>query len=267
MRQNFYKIINAFKITVLLAYITLTTGVFIRFLSTGYTMLLAVSFLMFILLFFILVNFRLEESNDPAKWLISLVKWSLVIIIILFFLKASRGEDPFIKLFLTLIILIPILVILIAPDLIRGTAKSIISFIYPETGGKVPEEYSIAKSYAAEHKFKEAIEEYKKFLASNPQDVTARSAIAEIYADKLNKPEQAIEEYRRLLLENPPETLWVYSANRIADIYLTQLVNHEKAIKQIKEITEKFPGSDSASKALQRIENIESLRIHGHKKL
>ncbi|MBI3008858.1 MAG: tetratricopeptide repeat protein, partial [Candidatus Omnitrophica bacterium] len=219
MHQNFYKIINAFKITVLLAYIALTIGVFIRFLSTGYTMLFAVFLFMSILLFFILVNFHLEKFNDPAKWLISFVKWSLVIMVIWYCLKASGG-DPITKLLLTFAILIPVLAILIAPDLIRGTAKSIISFIYPETGGKVPKEYSIAKKYAAEHKFKEAIEEYKKFLASNPQDIMARSAIAEIYADKLNEPEQAIEEYRRLLLENPPETLWVYSANRIADIYI-----------------------------------------------
>ena len=102
------------------------------------------------------------------------------------------------------------------------------------------------------------LEEYKKFLASTPQDVTARFAIAEIYADRLNEPEQAIEEYRRLLLENPPETLWVYSANRIADIYLTQLGNNKKAIEQIKEIMEKFPGSDSASKAMHRIDNIKT---------
>lgn len=254
MWQNFYKIINAFKITILLAYIALTIGVFVRFFATGYTMLLAISFLMAILLFLILVNFHLEKFNDPAKWLISLVKWLLVAGAFWFYL--STGKDVAGRL-LMLFFLIPVLVILIAPDLIRGTAKSIISFIYPETGGKVPKEYSIAKKYAAEHEFKEAIEEYRKILANTPQDVMARSAIAEIYADKLNKPEQAIEEYRRLLLKNPQETLWVYSANRIADIYLTQLVNHEKAIEQIKEIIEKFPGSDSASKALQRIENIK----------
>ena len=257
MWQNFYKIINAFKITVLLAYIVLTIGVFIRFLSTGYTMLLAVFLLMAVLLFFTLVNFHLEKFNEPVRWLTSLVKWSLVIMVIWYYLKASRG-DPITKLLLTFAVLIPALVILLAPDLIRGTAKSIISFIYPETGGKVTKDYSIAKKYVAEHRFRESIEEYKKFLASNPQDVTARFAIAEIYADRLNEPEQAIEEYRRLLLENPPETLWVYSANRIADIYLTQLGNNKKAIEQIKEIMEKFPGSDSASKAMHRIDNIKT---------
>ena len=233
MWQNFYRIINAFKITVLLAYIALTIGIFIRFLATGYTILLAIGFLMAILLFFILVNFHMEKFNEPVKWLISLVKWLLVAGAFWFYF--STGKDVTGR-FLMMFLLIPVLTVLLAPDIIRGTAKSIISFIYPETGGKVTKDYSIAKKYLAEHKFRESIEEYKKFLASNPQDVMARSAIAEIYADRLNEPEQAIEEYRRLLLENPPETLWVYSANRIADIYITQLVNHEKAIEQIREI-------------------------------
>ena len=100
---------------------------------------------------------------------------------------------------MTFFFLIPLLLVLLVPDFVRGTAEGIMRLIYPENTVKVFKDYSSAKKYAVQHKFNEAIEEYRNILKEDPKDINAQFEIACIYADNLKDYQKTIEEFDKTL--------------------------------------------------------------------
>ena len=160
--------------------------------------------------------------------------------------------------FAVYIFFVIILGVLIFPPITDFVVQKFTGFLYSAVGIKIAKPYSLPKSYYAKGKYKEAIEEYRKILEEDPEEVTAQFEIADIYYFKLKNYSQAATEYREVLNKNPDDELWAFTINRLADIYCEQFGEPDWAIKELEKIIRRFPDSKRAIQAKRRIESIRS---------
>jgi len=123
---------------------------------------------------------------------------------------------------------------------------------------EVSKSYSVANVFLVKGKYAEAIEAYRRELEEDAEDITAQLKIAEIYDHKMKDFSQAIPEYEELLtMKEVEDNLWISVKNRLADIYSQQLENGAEALRQLREIVERFPETQHAYQARQRISKIK----------
>jgi tetratricopeptide (TPR) repeat protein len=123
--------------------------------------------------------------------------------------------------------------------------------------GKVKREYSKARSLAAQGRFEEAIEEYRRGREEEPNNLTLRLDIAEIYGSEMKDYPQAIQELEECLKFKPGPAQGASILNRIADIYENNLANTRGARGALQRIQDLYPGTKQALQAGDRVAAME----------
>ncbi len=126
--------------------------------------------------------------------------------------------------------------------------------------GKVKREYSKARSLAAQGRFEEAIEEYRRGLEEEPDNLTLRLDIAEIYGTEMRDYPQAIQELEECLKFQPGPVQGASILNRIADIYENNLANTMAARDALQRVQNMYPGTKQAFQAGERVAAMKESR-------
>lgn len=165
-------------------------------------------------------------------------------------LGATFISPPLVALYWVLI------AVFVAPPTAKFVSDKLVGSMFMGRAGKITREYSRAKSLAARGKFEEAIEEYRRGLENEPDNVMLRMEIAEIYSGEMKDYHRAISELKRCLDLKLGATQGASILNRIADIYETNLGDIERALAALKKIQERWPGTKLAARAQERINTI-----------
>ena len=150
-----------------------------------------------------------------------------------------------------------IIAVLVAPPLARLFSEKAIATLFGEKVARISRDYSRARSLAAQGKFEEAIEEYRREVEKDPENVMLRLEIAEIYSSEMKEYSRAVSELEECLKVNLGPTQGASVLNRMADIYDTNLGEPEAALAALRTIQEKWPGTKLAARAQERIRIIE----------
>lgn len=178
--------------------------------------------------------------------------------IVVFFVSVLPGQSflptsPIIVAFYWVVV-----AVIIAPPLADFFGEKLAGVLLHKGRMKVTKEYSVAKSLAAQGKFEEAIEEFRRGLEKEPDSLMLRMEIAEIYARDIKDYRRAIFELEECLKIRLGPTQGGSVLNRIADIYEVNLGDAETALTTLARIAEKWPGSKPADRAQKRIESIRN---------
>ena len=125
------------------------------------------------------------------------------------------------------------------------------SLFYPSDDRKIRTEHSIAKAHVKFGRFHEAIEEFRKALAENPDEIHLRWEIATVYAYNLKQYDKAVNELEAILKEKSKTTkeLWILAAIRAAEIYSKNIGDINGARKVLHRVTDRFPNSRESMRA------------------
>jgi len=145
---------------------------------------------------------------------------------------------------------------LLAPDFSGWLADKFFGLIFPKNEGKVIKEYSHIKALTAQGYYDRAIEEYKKELDNDPMNHDLMLEIAQIYHENLKNFDLAVEYYNKALALITDDNTWVFVKNRLADIYLSDLDDKDKAAVVLNDIITKLPDTKYARQAGDRIKNM-----------
>ncbi|NQU08148.1 MAG: tetratricopeptide repeat protein [Candidatus Abyssubacteria bacterium] len=126
------------------------------------------------------------------------------------------------------------------------------------SGGKVKETYSLAEKYAAEHKYKDAVEVYRRAIEKDNKNPTPRLKLADLYY-KLRSIDNSIRcmEEASQLPKGMSEAERCTVINRIADLYLHHKRDPASAVRVLRGIIEKYPAGKYAVYARERIVQIK----------
>ena len=204
----------------------------------------------------------IKKSDDPGrvtyKWVISGVVFGILV-----YMAAKIGGMGYAGAFIGPIVAAifgVVLGILWAPHLGALIAKPFTSLY--DGGEKELERrplYSIARAKQKRGKYGEAIAEVQKQLEAFPEDFEGWMFMAEIYADDLKDNAEAQRCIGEVLGHggHSPKNI-VYALNRSADWHLRFASDRQAAREALEEITRRFPGSELAHSAAQRIAHLSS---------
>jgi len=150
-----------------------------------------------------------------------------------------------------------IVALLIAPPLASVFGEKVMRFLLGESGVKVTKEFSKARSLAAQGRFEEAIEEYRRGLEREPDNLMLRLEIAEIYSSETKEFRRAITELEDCLKLKLGSTQGASILNRMADIYDTNLHDKQAAAAALERIQRTWPGTKVAYRAQERLKIME----------
>lgn len=143
--------------------------------------------------------------------------------------------------------------ILIAFPAGRAISQGFLDRLFAVNKGKVSKDYSKAKWLVTQERFQEAVEEFRKALEEEPENVSIRMEIAEILSRDLKDFGRAISEFEACLGLPVSEAQGASILNRIADIQGENLSDADAAIRTLRRISERWPASKAAERAEQRI--------------
>jgi tetratricopeptide (TPR) repeat protein len=202
----------------------------------------------------------IKKSEDPGriayKWVVS---FGIIITLITIGVKIGGVAGAFIGPIVAAAFGI-VLGILWAPH-IGALLASPITALYD--GGDVAPEirpfYSIARARQKRGNYEEAIAEVRKQLERFPEDYEGWMLLAELYGTNLKdnlSAQNCLEEILRQKGHAPRNV--VYTLNRSADWYLEHAADRDSARGSLEEIIRRFPGSEYAHTAAQRIAHLTS---------
>lgn len=183
-----------------------------------------------------------------AVWLGMVLALSITLLLVMRKFAADPGWGLF-----YVIILSSALGFLICMPLAATVAERAMKKIFGGDKGKISKDYSRARSLLVEERFEEAVEEFRRAVEEEPENVSLRLEIAEIYSRDLREYEKAIGEYEEALTLGMLDSQRVSVLNRIADIYEGKLGDMEMAKQILGRITERFAGTAFARRATERI--------------
>ena len=143
--------------------------------------------------------------------------------------------------------------ILIAFPAGRAISQGFLDRLFAVNKGKVSKDYSKAKWLVTQERFREAVEEFRKALEEEPENMSIRTEIAEILSRDLKDFGQAISELEACLQLPVSEAQGASILNRIADIQEESFADAAAAIRTLHRISERWPASKAAERAAQRI--------------
>ena len=153
--------------------------------------------------------------------------------------------------------------ILIAPPLASVFGEKVMRSLFGESGAKVTKEYSKARSLTAQGRFEEAIEEFRRGLEREPDNLMLRLEISEIYSSEMKDYRRAVSELQECLKLKLGSTQGASILNRLADIYETNLGDREAAVAALERIQRTWPGTKVAYRAQERLRIMEDEVEHG----
>jgi len=119
--------------------------------------------------------------------------------------------------------------------------------------------YSIAEARCKRGQYEEAIAEIQRQLAEFPGDLTGTLLLAEIQAGHLHDLASAVDTLETLIQNRgqPPGDVAV-ALNRLADLHLRYAFDPEAARAALERIGQRFPNSEPAHLAAQRLAHLTS---------
>lgn len=216
----------------------------------------------------------LKNSTDPAALLFRWIGTLVVVIGGYFFIDWIIGPQggPMEKIvgLMAALVLALVLAVFWAPPIV-DMVSNLIGSIF--TGGSAPPPpqpyYSIAETKRKQYKFQEAIYEVQRQLEKFPTDVTGQMLLASIQAENLDNLPAAQITIERLCQQpghTPPQIANAWNA--LADWHL-KLQDTEAARAALEQIIARFPDTEQAQLAAQRIAHLASketlLAAHEHK--
>lgn len=150
-----------------------------------------------------------------------------------------------------------VVAVLVTPPLSRFFSEKAMGTLFGTREGKASRDYSRAKSLAAQGRFEEAIEEFRRGLEKEPDNIMLRLEIAEIYSREMNDFHGAISELEECLKLKLGPTQGASILNRMADIYETNLGDMDAAVGALRTIQKTWPETKLAQRAQERIKAIE----------
>ena len=204
----------------------------------------------------------IKKSEDPArmifKWIVSGVVF-IILVIVGLNIRRMGYAGAFIGPVVAAIFGI-FLGILWAPHLGALIARPFTS-LYDGDGAEaeVRPLYSIARAKQKRGLYQVAIVEVQKQLERFPIDYEGWMLLAEIHGDNLKDNAEAQRCVNEILSHegHSPRNV-VYALNRSADWHLELASDREAARQSIQEIVQRFPGSEFAHTAAQRIAHMTS---------
>ena len=120
--------------------------------------------------------------------------------------------------------------------------------------------YSVAEARRNRGKYTEAVAEIRKQLDRFPADVHGHMLLAEIQAENLNDLPGAEVTLLRFCNQpgHAPRNV-AFALNRLADLHLKHDLDREAARQALEKVIEKFPNTDMAESAKQRIAHLASV--------
>lgn len=208
------------------------------------------------LIIILVVTWRtIKRSEDPArigfKLVISLGIMGMIITTVFMF-------GPYAPMFAAIMGIV--LAALWAPHLGAFIARPFVSMY---DGGEAEIEarplYSMAEARRKFGKYPEAIAEIRKQLARFPEDFQGWMLMAEIYGDDCKDLESARECVEEILAHDSHTPKNVsYALSRLGDWHLALAQNREEARAAFQEVINRYPDSEYAHKAEQRIAHMAS---------
>lgn len=200
----------------------------------------------------------LKKSDDPGRLV---VKWVVTLIFFPLGVFAVGWAGPF---GMPILIICGLIVGSVwAPSIGAILAKPLTSMF---DGGDEPPDpqpfYSIAQAKRKQGKYDEAMAEVQKQLEHFPNDYTGHMLLAEIQVEDLKDLAAAEITVRRVchLPEQTPQNI-AGALRQLADWHLQYAHDPEAARQDLEEIVERFPGTEAAQMAAQRIAHLATPEI------
>jgi len=198
------------------------------------------------------------KGMSKAIWLGSVLGLVAVFIGVLVIFRDTPGWG------LVFVLVISFFVgLLICLPVAGAVSGGLMSKLFAINKGKISKDYSRAKRALVEDRFEEAIEEFRRALEEEPENLSLRLEIAEIYSRDLYDYRKAIEEYEEALNMEMMDSERASILNRIADMYESGLGDEEMAVRTLSRIVEALPGTKFGEKATERMERIRRERRSG----
>jgi tetratricopeptide (TPR) repeat protein len=138
----------------------------------------------------------------------------------------------------------------------RAISQGFLNSLFALNKGKVSKDYSRAKWLVTQERFSEAVEEFRKALEDEPDNISVRMEIAEILSRDLKDFGRAVSEFETCLELRVSEAQGAIILNRIADIREENLSDADAAIRTLRRIGERWPASKAAERAEERIRTL-----------
>jgi tetratricopeptide (TPR) repeat protein len=141
---------------------------------------------------------------------------------------------------------------------IAGTGNnSIGNFFFQPNEQVARDPHADAQAAAARGEYAEAVEEYRKLLESDPNDLLAYSEIAKLCCDHLEDPAAAAQTLEQALEREWPPDDAAFLTTRLVDVYWQHQRDARSARALLMQIVEAMPGTRHAANAEHRLKEIE----------
>lgn len=200
----------------------------------------------------------LRRSEDPARFLFH---WAITLVLVGSLVGAAvwmKDSYAAVTLPFLCIALAVVLTVLWGRSLVEAVFRPLLSIF---DGGQEEVEpapmYSIAEARRKQGKYHEAVFELHNQLAKFPNDLKAQMMLAEIQAENMNDLPGAEVTIQRLCAQprHPPQSI-AFALSTLADWHLRFDQDIEAARAALEKIIEKFPGSELARNAANRIAHL-----------
>ena len=143
-----------------------------------------------------------------------------------------------------------------------GTAT--FSTIYAPSGNSTPakREYSRPQALVAHGHYEEAIQAYQVCCADYPKDPEPYLCIARLYRNELQRFDDAVTWFKKARAEAAmTEALELLVTQEIVEVYTHKLSTPRRAMPELARLAERFPGTEAATWAKQRLQELRGAMI------
>ncbi len=131
------------------------------------------------------------------------------------------------------------------------------NFFFQPNQQATPDPHAAAQAALARGDYPEAVEEYQKFLESEPDDLLAYSEIAKIYCDHLADPDAAAQTIEQAMQREWAADDAAFLTTRLVEIYWHHQHDAARARALLQQLIEALPGTRHAANAHHRLREIE----------
>lgn len=174
-------------------------------------------------------------------------------------IRDSENPDnsKLVMLFVAILGLAIVIGAIAAISIIPSIGETIGNFFFNPNQQIEKNPHSSAMAKIAQGDYEGAIEEYKKNLAENPDDMHALSEIIHMYCDKLHDHDAAERFLEEALQQEWPPEQGAFIAARLVDVYWNHKRDASRARHVLQQIVETMPDTRHSANAAHRLLEIE----------
>ena len=144
----------------------------------------------------------------------------------------------------------PVALLAVTLGLSRGAGGTYKRFMVDGASTPYVEQYSYQQALVMQGKLDEALESFEAVIAEKPDAIDPRIKAAELYdRDKKNhvRAAELFREAKRIESINTGQ--FVYASNRLVDLYTGPLNEPGRALVELRQLIDRYPGSPAAEHA------------------